>query len=209
VIDDTLTFRTKDQVLFDLARALRFSPETLEVNRKGKVSSEQTMRLSLGCIRSAFLASVFFFAPLFLWTAVTAAHEQVSFTAAVPIFAHELLHFSDSSEAHGHFGAVLRIGSVLLSLAVGVLAAMRFPFALYFDLVDGTVYLREGRVVAREEQTIRRNGRDPVEKYFLDMKTERYQVNLATFRAIEDGAIYLIYVLPRSHVLVALEPKVG
>jgi hypothetical protein len=32
-------------------------------------------------------------------------------------------------------------------------------------------------------------------------------VNLAAYRAIEDGAVYLLYILPRSRQLVAIEPK--
>ena len=86
--------------------------------------------------------------------------------------------------------------------------ASRFPFALYFDILDGTVFVQEGRLIAREEQTLRPNGRDPIEKYFLDMKADRFQVNLAAFRAVESGALYLVYLLPRSQVLVSLEPKI-
>jgi hypothetical protein len=55
---------------------------------------------------------------------------------------------------------------------------------------------------------MRANARDPIEKYFFDMKTDRYDVNLAAYRALESGAMYLIYVLPRSGTLIALEPKV-
>jgi hypothetical protein len=32
-------------------------------------------------------------------------------------------------------------------------------------------------------------------------------VNLAAYRAIEPGSIYLVYLLPRSQQLVAIEPK--
>jgi hypothetical protein len=207
VIDNAVTFRSKDQVLVDLAKALHFSPESLKVNREGRISSEQIKRLAFRCVRPAFLISIFLFVPLFIWIALTGAQQQASFLSAVPIFFNDLLHFGDSSEAHGRVGALVRLGSVLLSLGIAVLAAARFPFALYFDLLDGTVYIREGRVVAREEQTMRRNGRDPIEKYYFDMKTERYEVNLAAFRAIENGSVYLVYILPRSNVIVSLEPK--
>jgi hypothetical protein len=70
------------------------------------------------------------------------------------------------------------------------------------------VLIKEGIIVCRKYQTLRSNGRDPVEKYFLDIKTERFEVNLAAFRAVENGAMYLVYLLPRSQVLVSLEPKV-
>jgi hypothetical protein len=33
-------------------------------------------------------------------------------------------------------------------------------------------------------------------------------VNLAAYRAIEAGSIYLVYLLPRSELLVSIEPKI-
>jgi hypothetical protein len=202
-------FRSNEQVLYDLSKALHFSPESLEINRRGRVSSQQIKRLSVRCVRHALLASIFLFLPLFLWMALTSAREQVPFLSAAPILFRDLLHLSDSIEAHGRFGAIFRMGTVLGGLAIGLFMVLRFPFALYFDLLDGTVFVREGRIVAREEQTIRPNGRDPVEKYFFDIKTERFEVNLAAYRAVENGAMYLVYLLPRSKVLVSLEPKVA
>jgi hypothetical protein len=70
------------------------------------------------------------------------------------------------------------------------------------------VATREGRVIAREEQTLRPNGRDPIEKYYFNLKNDRFDVNFAAYRALENGSTYLIYVLPRSGVLVSMEPKV-
>jgi hypothetical protein len=200
-------FRSSEQVLNDLYKALHFSPEALAINRKGRVSSQQIKRLAVRCIRHAFLASVFLFVPLFLWSALTSAQQQVSLFSAPPLLFNDLLHLSDSVEAHGRFGALFRLVTILGGLAIGLYMVSRFPFALYFDLLDGAVFVREGRIIAREEQTLRSNGRDPVEKYFLDIKTERFEVNLAAYRAVENGGMYLVYLLPRSQVLVSLEPK--
>lgn len=209
MIDQAGTYRSKERLLGDLSKALHFSAESLEINRKGRLSAEQIKLFGFRCVRPAFLASTFLFLPLLLWIALTSAQQQVPFMSAATIFLDELLHYGQSAEAHGRIGALLRIGSTALSLGLGFLIASRFPFALYFDLLDGTLYIKEGRIVAREEQTLRTNGRDPIEKYFFDMKTDRYQVNLAAFRAIENGAAYVVYILPRSQTLVSLEPKVN
>jgi len=209
VTEPTPIFRNQEQVLYDLSKALHFSPETLGTNRKGRLASEQIKRLAIRCIRPALLTSIFLFLPLFLWTALTSAREQVPLLSAAPMLFKDLLHLSDSIEAHGKFGALFRLGSILAGLGIGICMLSRFPFALYFDLLDGTVSTREGRIVAREEQTLRSNGRDPIEKYFFDIKTERFDVNAAAYRAIDPGAVYLIYLLPRSQVLVSLEPKVS
>jgi len=202
-------FRSNEQVLSDLSKALHFSPETLEINRKGRLASEQIKHLAVRCIRPALLTSIFLFVPFFLWTALTSAQHQVPFLSAAPILFSDLLHLSDSVEAHGKFGALLRMVTILAGLAMGLYMLSRFPFGLYFDLLDGTLFTKEGRIVAREEQTLRSNGRDPVEKYFFDIKAQRFEVNLAAYRAVENGAMYLVYLLPRSQVLVSLEPKVA
>ena len=202
-------FRNREQVLSDLSKALHFSPEALEVNRRGRISSEQIKRLAFRCIRPALLTSLFLFLPLFLWIALTSAKEpKCPCCRQRRSCFRDLLHLSDSIEAHGKFGALFRLGSILVGLGIGIYMLSRFPFALYFDLLDGTVSTREGRIVAREEQTLRSNGRDPVEKYFFDIKTERFDVNAAAYRAIT-RARYLIYLLPRSQCSCRFEPKVS
>ena len=104
-------------------------------------------------------------------------------------------------------GGAFMLGSIIVSLALAAFMAFRMPLLLYFDLLDRKVEAREGRVVAREEQINRANGRDPIEKYYFDLKTDRFTVNLAAYKAIENGSVYLLYVLPRSRQLVAIEPK--
>jgi hypothetical protein len=86
--------------------------------------------------------------------------------------------------------------------------ASRVPLLLYLDLLDRKVEAREGRVVAREEQINRANGRDPIEKYFFSLRYLNMPVNLAAYRALEAGSIYIVYLLPRSEVLASIEPKI-
>ncbi len=205
--ENTSAFRSKEQVLEDLSKALHFCEDSLIRNREGRIAAEQIKWLAVRCIKPAVLASLLLFVPLFMWISMTAAQQQVSFISAAPIFFDELTHFGQCAEAHGKIGAILRLGTVVIGLGLGFFFAARFPFALYFDLLDGTVFCRDGRIIAREEQTMRQNGRDPVEKYFFDLKGDRFQVSLAAYRAIENGGFYTLYLLPRSQVLVSLEPK--
>jgi hypothetical protein len=99
------------------------------------------------------------------------------------------------------------LGSIVISLALAVIVAFRMPLLLYFDLFDRKVEAREGRVVAREEQINRANGRDPIEKYFFSLRYLNMPVTLAAYRALEAGSVYVVYLLPRSEVLVSIEPK--
>jgi len=208
VIEDAAIYRSKEQVLYDLSKALRFSPESLEANRKGQLSKEQAKQLSGQCIQPAFLTFLFAVAPFLIWTWITAGREQLSFVNAFPALLTELTHPNDLVESHGKMGAALMLGSIVISLAIAAFMSFRVPLALYFDLLDRKVDAKEGRVTAREETTNRANGRDPIENYFFCLRYLTMPVNLAAFRALEEGSIYIVYVTHRSELLVAIEPKI-
>jgi hypothetical protein len=84
----------------------------------------------------------------------------------------------------------------------------RMPFGLYFDLLGREVQNKVGRVVSREETTNRDNGRDPIEKYYFSLRYLNMPVNLAAYRALESGSIYIVYLTARSEILVSIEPKI-
>jgi len=208
VIEDATIFRSKEQVLYDLSKALQFSPESLETNRKGRLSKDQVKQLSGQCIRPAILTFFFLVAPFVVWTWITATRQQLPFANAFPVLLTELTHVTDLFEAQGTMGGVMMLGSTLISLAIGAFMASRVPLALYFDLLDRKVEAREGRVVSREETTNRDNGRDPIEKYYFSLRYLNMPVNLAAYRALEAGSVYIVYLTIRSQILVSIEPKI-
>ena len=208
MIEDATTFRSKEQVLFDLSKALQFSPESLEANRKGRLSKKQIKQLSAKVVRPALLMFVFAVGPFLVWTWMTAASEQLSFANAFPHLLTELTHMEKMFDAHGSKGAMLVLSSFVISLGLAALLAFRVPWALYFDLLDQKVVAQEGRVTAREECLNRDNGRDPVEKYFFSLRYLNMPVNLSAYRALENGSVYIIYVTVRSEILLSIEPKI-
>jgi len=207
VIEDATTYRSKEKVLKELSKALKFSPECLEANRHGKLSKDQTKQLAIRCAKAGGLTLLFAVAPFVLWTRIISSSQQLSFDAALPVLINQLTHVKDLFEARGTIGGVIMLGSILISLGIAILLAFRFPLALYFDLLGRTVSAQEGRVVAREETINRPNGRDPIEKYFFCLRYLTMPVNLAAYRALEAGSIYVVYLLPRSQLLVSIEPK--
>jgi hypothetical protein len=207
VIEDATTFRSKEQVLLDLSKALQFSPESLASNRKGQLSKDQAKLLWRRVIPPLVLMFAFALGPLLIWTSITASRNQLPFDSAVPKLFNEISHPNDLFEAQGEMKGAMMLGSIVGSLALAAFMAFRVPFPLYFDLLDRKVEMREGRVVAREETTNRPNGRDPIEKYFFSLRYLNMPVNLAAYRAIENGSIYIIYLTQRSEILVAMEPK--
>ena len=208
-MNNSANYRPKEQVLVDLAKALGFSAAALESNRQGRLTSEQVRQFGARVIQPVIVALFLALGPLLFWSYMVASHEQVSFSNGVSIFVNRLLHLSELVEANGKFGTFLRMATTLGGLIVAGFTAYRVPWALYFDLLGREVVRKEGRVNAREEQTLRSNGRDPIEVFFFTLGYEKYQVGLPAYRALEDGAVYILYVLPRSNVLVSMEPKVG
>jgi hypothetical protein len=204
---NSTTFRDKEQVLLELSKALNFSPNSLEANRKGRLAGEQFTGLIGKFATPAFATVLFAAAPFLIWGTLTAGKQQASFSAGLQIFLGQLMHIGELADDQGKFAVITRVGSLLISLGLAALFASRVSIGLYFDLLERAVVAKEGRIIAREEQTIRPNGRDPIEKYYFDLKTDRFPVNLAAYKAIEDGSVYLLYVLPRSRHLVAIEPK--
>lgn len=204
--DHTATYRSKAQVLTDLAKALHFSPDSLETNRKGRLSGEQFRALFGRLAGPAFLAVLFGGAPFLGWAMVL---QPNSVPAGLQLFIGQLTHLGDVADSQGNFAVISRVGSLVLGLGLAAFMASRISLALYFDLLERSIVSVEGRVIAREETTMRENGRDPIEKYYFDLKGDRHEVNLAAYRAIETGSVYVLYLMPRSRKLVAMEPKVG
>lgn len=209
MIEEATGYRSKEQVLGDLAKAFPFTPNALEANRQGKLAKEQFKQFIGRCARPAIMAAVCALAPILFWTGITAGKQQVSFDAALPIFLGNLLNVGELVASQGKWGAFATLGTTVAFLGLAAFLASRVSLLLYFDLLERRVVMKKGRVIAREEQTLRQNGRDPIEEYYFSFRTERYAVNLASYRALENGSIYLLYLLPRSNVLVSLEPKVN
>ncbi len=205
--NNTAAFRDREQVLRDLAKALHFTVRSLEDNRKGKLSGDQFTSLIGRFLKPLIMTIVFAAAPFVAWGLIASSGQQVPFIAGVQLFIEQLTHLGDLADSQGKFAVITRVGSVLLCLVVAGLTAAKVSFGLYFDLLEGAVRPVEGRVIAREETTLRENGRDPIEKYYFDLKSDRHEVNLAAFRAIENGSVYVLYLLPRSRQLIAIEPK--
>jgi hypothetical protein len=208
VTHDTSTFRTKDQVLFDLSKALGFSPESLEANRVGRLSGDQFKKFIGPALAPAGLAVISAAAPFLLWVSLAGIREHVGFFAAANIFIGRLMHLGEMAEAQGKMSTLMTVVTILAGLGFAFYNLGRFSLGMYFDLLAHQVVAREGRVIAREEQTLRPNGRDPIEKYFFDVKDKRYDVNHAAYKALENGSSYIMYVMPRSGVLVSMEPKI-
>ena len=125
---------------------------------------------------------------------------------AFPALITELTHVNDLFEAHGKMGGVMMLASIVFRWRLALHGFPRAAVALLRSAgpQGGT---REGRVVAREEQINRANGRDPIEKYFFSLRYLNMPVNLAAYRALEAGSVYIVYLLPAAKYWPPSNPK--
>jgi hypothetical protein len=200
-------WRTKEQVLRDLSKAMHFSAQSLEQNRKGKLAADQLLRMLTEFLRPLGMAAGCMVAPFVVWSLVIAFSSSSSVSDALGTVFATMLHPQQLFEDHWWVISVAIIAATLGCIGFGVYKAMGVSFSMYFDLVERAVIVKEGRIEGREEQIFRESGRDPLENYYFDMKTQRYEVSREAFLAIDSGAAYLVYILPRSRTLVSLEPK--
>ena len=200
-------WRTKEQVLKDLSKAFHFSARSLEQNRKGKLAADQFVPMLIQFLRPIGIAAGCIMAPFLGWSLLVAFSGNTSFSDAVGIVFSKALHPLELFEDHGWITSVAIIKTTLGCIGFGIYKAMGISFSMYFDLIERAVIVKEGRIEGREEQIFRDGGRDPLEYYYFDMKTQRFDVTREAYLAIDSGAAYVVYMLPRSRTLVAVEPK--
>ena len=205
----TESFRTKEQVLIDLANALHFTADSLENNREGDLALEQWQRLFMEFLRPVIRAAACFIGPFGIWALLAFMNSGNSFGESMHNVFEIAFHPKQLFEDHGWFVSAVVIVGTLGGIGMGFYKASQISMALYFDLIERKVVVKEGRIEGREEQTFRSGGRDPLESYYFDLKTERFEVNCQAVQALDSGAAYHIYVLPRSRRLVAIEPKLN
>jgi hypothetical protein len=202
-------WRSKQQILRDLAKAFRFSAHSLEANRRGKLAPEQVRSTFLDLIRPLVFAAGCVLAPLSLWTVMVMMDRRTSPSESFSYVISYMMSPADVRETLGLFKTAVAALATLAGLIGGFWFAKRFSMALYFDLLEHTVVIREGRVESSEHEVLRKNGKDPMEQYYFHHKNEKFPVSRQAFQAIDCGAAYYIYFLPRSRRLVAVEPKIG
>ena len=200
-------WRTKEQVLRDLSKAFHFSASSLEQNRKGKLAADQFLPMLVQFLRPIGMAVGCIVAPFLAWSLLIAFSGNTSFSDAVGTVFSKALHPKDLFEELGLVRSIAIIKATLGCIGFGIYKAMGISFGMYFDLIERAVIIKEGRIEGREEQIFRDGGRDPLEHYYFDMKTQRFDVTREAYLAIDSGAAYAVYMLPRSRKLVAVEPK--
>jgi hypothetical protein len=201
-------WRSKEQILRDLAKAFHFSVGSLEANRRGKLSGTQIQVTLIELARPLVFAAGCILAPLSVWTIIAVLNGHGRPPDAFAYVLNAMLSPSDLWNDLGAFKTVIGGLVTLAGVGVALLFLSRFSMALYFDIIERGVLIREGRVESSEHQTLRKNGKDPEESYYFHFKSEKFLVSRAAYLALDAGAAYYLYVLPRSRRIVAVEPKI-
>lgn len=201
-------WRSKEQILRDLAKAFNFSANSLEANRQGKLAGDQIRSAFLEVVRPLIFAAGCVLAPLSVWTVIGMLNGRGSSSESFAYVLTSIMSPADPWRELGAFKTIVAAIATIGGVVGGALFASRFSMALYFDLLDHTVMIREGRVESSEHEVLRKSGKDPLERYYFHYKSEKFPVSRKAFLALDCGAAYYIYFLPRSRRLVAVEPKI-
>lgn len=204
----TEQWRSKEQILRDLAKAFKFSAGSLEANRRGKLALHQIGTTLIELVRPLVFSAGSVLAPFSIWTVLAMVAGRGGSSDAFLYVVDRMMSPGNLFSDLGTFKTILATALTLSGLVAGAMFASRFSMALYFDLIDRTVLIREGRVESSEHELLRKNGKDPVENYYFHFKSEKFPVSRKAFKALDCGAAYYLYVLPRSRRLVAVEPKI-
>ncbi len=96
------------------------------------------------------------------------------------------------------------ISAVMLFIA-GICA---LPFRLLRDLYDGVVFMEYGRVETEQGENKKRGQPDGIVRYYYRLRDSNpFEVSRPAFDAIDSGGLYAVYYVPRSRIIVAVEPR--
>ncbi len=192
------------ELMHDFALANRFTLEDLALNRDGKISSPQMLRLALQALQPLFAAvSALLGWFLFIWVIRMILPGFVQYL---------LLKFAGAATASSLLITLGAIGAFIVAL----LKTNRLTFLLLFDLSEGKAAKVEGRLApSRDERPKQGISRLHGEKE----NVYQYCVRDTTFEVREAGHELLLnkydtyrpqvtlYYSPRSKMMLSVEPK--
>ena len=187
-----------------LTEALRFNDADLEINKTGKLSTRQMIRLSFQVLGP--------FAGL-----VSAAAGMVGLAVAMWVAGPAIMTHVRLAFAVGKY-LLLGVGALFFGLVAFI---MKLIFAsgrvvqFLIDLAQGKVTSVNGRMNTSKSEEIEDGlntfTKKKTETWNCVIKGEYFGINEEAFGVLRDrsGSIYRAYVTPRSRYLVAIEPSVA
>ena len=197
--------RSAEQVSFDLGKATQCSQSDLAAARKGILPISCCQPLLGNVLRPLSKSAALILAPFVVAGFAGSSHSIVGGFSAV--FS-TLGNLSGFAEDHGWFRTIMYVKAILVSVGWGIYYATKIPMDMVLDMLGKRVRVAEGRVTTREEDKKVRGKRDEVTFYYFHLKEKSFTVSRKAFQAIDDGGSYRVYYLPRSQMLVAIEPTV-
>ncbi len=160
-----------------LAMTLGFSADDLQVNRQGRISRHQRKRLRRA-MRSGFYGTVL----------------GAGFAAFMIVYG-PLLH---PEKPKLPFFVAAGLGALALVMSFKDLAAE------LADSVGGAVRCREGKVTRYTQSSS--GGRSRRTYHYFALEDLRFSVSSAAYEALIEGLTYRVFYLPRTRMLVGIEP---
>ncbi|MEO8025296.1 MAG: hypothetical protein ABI823_02425 [Bryobacteraceae bacterium] len=196
-----------------LKNAYGFDQSALEENRQGRLAWKQTYHLvdRLGPPIGAALLAGFIWG--FMWLVYAWMIRKTPLLDAISEVIARLIHPSlllkslDAVQQVDKLPLVYSGAAVsLVLLVIGSIFAM--PHKFIRDLLNGTVRMVLGRVILHSGEKLKRGQPDGRVRYYLRLPNDEvFEVSREGHDAIDEGGVYAVYYLPRSRVVVAVDPR--
>ncbi len=193
-----------------LEHALGFNRLDLELNREGRLSRSQVHQLIARILRPVAVAALTLLCWAVFWVVYLLGvlhrpwYEVQGEIATRIIHPHTIFLAQWANLAYDR-SPLLYTGAALSFFFLCLLGLTRVPWKLLFDVIAGHVECAQGRVAKGEEET--KTHRDAGVRYYYRLPDEQpFEVSQLAYRALESGNSYGLFYLPRSRMLVAVEP---
>jgi len=197
-----------------LQRAFGFTDRDLSDNHLGRLSSNQKILLidRFGPLLGAGILSVFVW--LMLWLIYASVIRKLPvhdalWEVGIRVVQPQVI-WTGRHEMYGQFSkAPLIYSGAAISVVLLVLGGIcALPWKLIRDLVAGVVYMTCGRVEIEQGENRKRGLPDGIVRYYYRLRdNEVFEVSRQAYDVIDDGGLYAVYYLPRSRVVVSVEPR--
>lgn len=199
-----------------LSRALEyafgFTYESVGENRLGKLASNQKLRLFERVFKTAGAGAL----AVFIWLALWLVYSSIVLKVPVDDAIGEVFTRVLNPQLIWHtqfFGVYDKTPRTYSAVAISLILLVAFgifllPFRLIRDILEGAVCQNLGRIEIEEGENLKRGQPDGKVRYYYRLRDlGKFEVSKAAYDAIDAGGIYAVYYVPRSRLIVAVEPR--
>jgi hypothetical protein len=203
----------RNALLKALQRTFGFTDDDLRMNQEGRLANGQRIRLLDRVAPTVGATVLALFIWLILWLIYASVIRKLPVSDAlsevfIRIVQPQLIW--QAHEVYGQFNKAPLVysGAAVSAVLLAIAGICALPFRMLRDLYAGVVYMEYGRVETEQGEKKKRGQPDGIVRYYYRLRdSEPFEVTRQAFDAIDSGGLYAVYYVPRSRIIVAVEPR--